>query len=100
MSHTNLHDFEAEYTHEDANVGLRVQVEKRGGGTVGRTYQGNWRYIVTRLDDSTEVARGQDYTAGMPRSHAYVARELVEYFPIKSGGAHGLDQLSPRTRRE
>lgn len=78
MSYTDLRDFTAEHTHTDDN-GLTVQVEKLGGGTVGREYTGTWRYIATD-SDGNEVARGQDCDTGMPHSHDHVAREIAAYY--------------------
>jgi hypothetical protein len=58
MSYTDLRDFFQEYETTDG-TGLRVQLEKLGGGTVDKAYDGNWRYIVTDADgrDSGRAAR-------------------------------------------
>lgn len=78
MSYTDLRDFEAEYTYV-SDTGLTVQVEKLGGGTVGREYTGTWRYVVTDAS-GTELGRGQDLTTGMPHTHVWAARFAAEYF--------------------
>lgn len=75
MSHSDLRDFEAEY--ETEVVGLLVVVEKLGGGTVGKSYAGRWRYIVQR--DGVEVVRGQDFDTGTLHTHAEVAAPLAEH---------------------
>lgn len=78
MSYTDLRDFEAEYTWV-SDSGATVQIEKLGGGAVGREYSGTWRYIVTG-PDGAEWGRGQDLTTGMPRGHHFVAKMAAEYF--------------------
>jgi hypothetical protein len=72
MSYTDLRNFSCEYS---AIVGdVTVQVEKLGGGTVGKAYTGVWRYIVTRSGGSEEIRRGQDVESGSPWTHAEAAR--------------------------
>lgn len=80
MSYTDLRDFEAEavFTFDEAGFQTRVKIAAMGGGTVGRAYAGTWRYIVTC--DGIEVARGQDFTTGMPKTHAEAAEMIYEYF--------------------
>ncbi|WP_433662491.1 hypothetical protein ACQPW1_10250 [Nocardia sp. CA-128927] len=75
MSYNDLRDFICEF--ERCREGLIVQVEKVGGGTVGKAYVGNWRYIVLR--DGAEIARGQDYT-GSRLTHAQAARHIADFF--------------------
>lgn len=82
MSYTDLRDFSAEYSYESPD-GLTVKVEKLGGGMVGGSYAGTWRYIVTDADGS-EVARGQDCETGMPHTHAEAAETIAEYFADES----------------
>lgn len=79
MAYTDLRDFEQEYEHTDPDTGLHVQLEKLGGGTLGRTYTGNWRYIITTAD-GIELARGQDLTTPLPRTHAQAAVIALDYF--------------------
>lgn len=78
MSYTDLRDFEPEYTYT-SDEGLCVQVEKLGGGTVGRKYAGTWRYVVSNANGAV-VARAQDYTLQFPHSHKWVARDIADYF--------------------
>lgn len=80
MSYTDLRDFEQEYARTMPN-GIVVQVEKLGGGTVGKAYTGTWRYIVLNPDGS-EAARGQDMETGMPHTHKQAARVIAEYFDL------------------
>lgn len=72
MSYTDLRDFSCEYTGIVGDV--TVQIEKLGGGTLGETYSGTWRYIVTRSETGEEIRRAQDCETGMPHTHAWVAR--------------------------
>lgn len=51
-----------------------VEVSKVGGGTVGREYVGAWQYRACL--NGVEVARGADFTSGMPMTHHRVAREV------------------------
>lgn len=75
LAYNDLRDFQPEYA---ATVdGLNVQVEKLGGGVPGRVYDGTWRYIVADAS-GTELARGQDFVTGMPKTHAAVAETLAE----------------------
>jgi hypothetical protein len=78
VSYTDLRDFEAEYTHVSDVYGVTVQVEKLGGGEVGREYAGKWRYIVTDTESGAEVTRGQDFETGMPYTHERAAEEIAE----------------------
>ena len=79
MNYTNLSDFTVEYTVDDY-YGMRIQIEKAGGGTPGRTYAGMWRYVVTRVSDGSEVARGQDFVSPIAHTHEWVALEIGDYF--------------------
>ncbi|WP_019629665.1 hypothetical protein [Actinomadura atramentaria] len=74
MSYTDLRDFEAEAVFEPGD-GIRIEIEKLGGGTPGEAYDGTWRYIVTNTHahGAGEVMRGQDLETGMPITHAQAA---------------------------
>jgi hypothetical protein len=78
MSYTDLRDFDPEYaaTIEDH----KIQIEKLGGGTLGRAYTGHWRYIVTHAVSGDEIARGQDLYTGTPKTHPEVVRILAGLF--------------------
>lgn len=79
MAYTDLRDFEPEYT-TTTDTGLTVQIEKLGGGTVGRAYTNeDWRYIVTAAD-GTELGRGQDLHITRAATHAQAAQEAATYF--------------------
>lgn len=73
MSYSDLRDFEPEYTAEID--GATVEIEKLGGGTLGREYVGTWRYRYTFSDGRVE--KGQDCETRMPHTHAWVAHELI-----------------------
>lgn len=78
MSYTDLRDFEREYVTEID--GYTIEIEKLGGGTVGRECTGTWRYRVIDAGGDI-VAKGQDCTTGTPHTHAYVANEIIaKYF--------------------
>lgn len=78
MSYTDLRDFESEFE-TCTTGGLFIQVEKLGGGTVDKAYDGTWRYIVSNKDGQ-EIARAQDFETGMPMTHADVASAIAGYF--------------------
>ena len=80
MSYTDLRDFEPEYSTTIA--GLHIELEKLGGGTVGRAYEGTWRYVVTDADGAEW--QGQDATTGTPKTHAQVARILADFLGAES----------------
>lgn len=77
MSYTDLRDFACEFS-VPAGDGVVVQVEKLGGGTVGKRYDGTWRYIVTR--NGEEVRRGQDLQHSSPMTHFEIAWILGAQF--------------------
>jgi hypothetical protein len=82
MCHTDPRDFAAEFTTELTerhDTPMRVEIEKVGGGTVGRRYDGTWRYVVTDLVTGEEIARGQDLHTGTPKTHAQVALIVSDF---------------------
>lgn len=78
MAYRDLRDFAPELVAQ-ADSGLIVQVEKLGGGTLGRAYTGAWRYIVSDAA-GRELGRGQDIETGMPHTHAEVAVLIADFF--------------------
>lgn len=80
MSYTDLRDFTEEYSQDFPEIGVRVQIEKLGGGTVGKSYVGTWRYIVTSLNSGSELERGQDLESHIPTTHEEAAESVAEYF--------------------
>jgi hypothetical protein len=77
MSYTDLRDFDPEAMYEFPD-GAKVEIEKLGGGTVGESYTGTWRYRHT--DSDGVVEQGQDLEVGSPHTHAQVAKVVAEYF--------------------
>lgn len=78
MSYTDLRDFaaEASFTFDVEGTDVKIEIEKLGGGTVGRAYDGTWRYIVTA--DGSEMTRGQDFTTGTPKTHQEAAALIID----------------------
>jgi hypothetical protein len=68
--------FDPEYAYVTLD-GVRVEVEKVGGGTVGRAYEGTWRYVA-RDAHGDLVACGIDFQSRVPMKHARVAQEVLE----------------------
>lgn len=80
MSHTDLSDFSPEFAYSDPYSDRWVILEKLGGGTVGESYSGTWRYIVVDSVTREELARGQNYTSRMPHTHKWVAEDIADIF--------------------
>lgn len=57
--------------------GLNVQVSKRGGGTLGKSYVGLWD--VTVMNGPVYVLDGEEIDAGTPKTHAQVARIAADF---------------------
>ncbi len=57
--------------------GLMVAVDKDGGGTLGRTYDGTWTVSVAR--GPVFLLRHASIRTGTPRAHAEVARLAYDY---------------------
>jgi len=76
-----LHEetFEPEYMM--VTDGVRVEVEKVGGGTVGRAYEGTWRYYAH--EDSVLLGCGNDFYSRTPLTHREAARAVLDF--LESG---------------
>lgn len=57
--------------------GMRIAVDKVGGGTLDRTYEGDW--TVTVMNGPTYVYDNETLTTGTPKAHAEVARMAFEF---------------------
>jgi hypothetical protein len=77
MSYTDLRDFEAEYV--KCGQYLNVEIEKLGGGTLGKAYEGHWRYRVTEIETGDVLYQGQDLHTGTPKTHAEAVRLLMDF---------------------
>ena len=64
-----------EYTH--TIEGFRVYVDKNGGGTLGKAYEGTW--TVSVQNGPVWVLDNDTLTTGTPKTHAEVARMAVEF---------------------
>lgn len=63
---------EYEWTGRPLGTHVMAEVSKVGGGTVGRRYQGAWKYRLTQ--NGKVVAEGDDLRTGSPARHGDVAR--------------------------
>lgn len=72
--YTDMRDFEPEYTTEID--GLTVEIEKAGGGTVGKEYDGRWTYRISQ--EGVPVIFGNDLFTGTPKTHAQAAEIIYE----------------------
>lgn len=68
---------EVEYS--AGTCGIRVDVAKVGGGTLGKEYAGRWFYAVYDVLGNL-VASGDDYITGMPHTHRWVASDLASIY--------------------
>lgn len=57
--------------------GLHVEVSKRGGGTLGKSYVGLWDVTVT--NGPVYVFDGKELNAGTPKTHVQVARVAAHF---------------------
>ena len=57
--------------------GLKIIVDKDGGGTLGRTYDGNW--TVTAMNGPEYVFDSDVVYTGTPKTHAQVARIVRDF---------------------
>lgn len=57
--------------------GLNIIVDKVGGGTLGRAYEGGW--IVTVMNGPVHVYDNEILHAGTPKTHAEVAAMAAEF---------------------
>lgn len=61
--------------------GLRVAVTKVGGGTVGRSYTGDWVYEIRRGSHTGKVLmHGRDLYTGTAKTHVQAARLAAEMY--------------------
>lgn len=56
----------------------RVEVEKMGGGTLNKAYDGTWKYQITFSD--AVVFEGEDLFTGTPHTHAEAAELAWDFF--------------------
>lgn len=79
MAYTDLRDFVPEFVTR-TDTGLKIEIEKLGGGTVGKKYTDEyWRYIITDAEGN-ELGRGQDLRIGHPATHQQAAKEAAVFF--------------------
>jgi hypothetical protein len=57
--------------------GLRVEVNKVGGGTLGRAYDGEW--FVTVLNGPHYIFDNANLHTGTPKTHREVAEMAVDF---------------------
>lgn len=83
--------FVAECCTEDASEysttigGLRITVDKVGGGTLGRSYPGDW--TVTVMNGPEYVYDGETLRTGLPKTHKQVARMAFEFASERIDGS-------------
>lgn len=81
MSYRDIRDFEPEYTVTmpgkfESEPDVLIEIEKLGGGTIGKYYTGIWRYRVSTPSGLLEY--GQDLDTGpIPHSHEMAASALA-----------------------
>ncbi|OEJ24277.1 hypothetical protein AS594_07040 [Streptomyces agglomeratus] len=70
--------------YETTIYGWPVSVDKDGGGTLGRSYEGTW--TVTVQNGPVYVCDREELRTGMPKTHAQVARLAYEFACERSDG--------------
>jgi hypothetical protein len=68
-----------EYKVEMPLEGITIEIEKVGGGTIGRKHDGLWKWYYGGPDYSD----GGETQMGIPRTHAEVAQLIYDYFRPK-----------------
>lgn len=61
--------------------GLSITVDKDGGGTLGRSYEGNW--TITVQNGPVFVYDNDTLHTGTPKTHAEVARTAFTFASAK-----------------
>ncbi|MFF4020010.1 hypothetical protein [Streptomyces sp. NPDC001843] len=64
--------------------GLHVQVSKRGGGTLGKSYVGLWD--VTVMNGPIYILDGEEIDAGTPKTHAQMAQIAADFASTQIDG--------------
>jgi len=87
MSYNDLRDFAPEFIAEDFFTGDRIEIEKLGGGAVGKKYSETWRFMVTDFGDPVMgvpsiTHKGQDLVTPVPCTHEDAAEFAAEYFGL------------------
>jgi hypothetical protein len=86
---------EYEYTTEldDGIYGtVTVDINKVGGGTLGKSYDGLWEYRISCVDDGLLV-QGSDLRTGMSHTHAEVAELACTFFDFLDFIPKGEDSV-------
>ena len=78
MSYADGRDFAPEYARTMPD-GTLVEIEKLGGGEIGKQYEGTWRYRVTPYGEKDETFFRQDFRTSTPKDHAEALVILVDF---------------------
>lgn len=77
-------DNNIEHEYEITLCGLDITVDKNGGGTLGRAYEGDW--TVTVKNGPVYVYDNDTLTTAVPKTHAAVAREAADFTSARADG--------------
>jgi hypothetical protein len=78
-------DITPEFIAED-RTGMRIEIEKVGGGTIGQAYDGRWSYRVTMPASGGflgSTMTGDDLYTGTPKTHAETAEILCDMVDLE-----------------
>jgi hypothetical protein len=68
-----------EWSYVDAGIsGMTVRVAKTGGGTVGKSYEGEWEFEV--LNPKGEAIQKSYISTGTPKTHVEACREVLSFY--------------------
>jgi hypothetical protein len=76
MVYPDMRGFTSEFTYVAES--RKVEVEKLGGGVLGKTYEGKWRYKVYDLKGEL-LAEGRDMYSERPVSHREMALAVLDF---------------------
>lgn len=68
------------YVLSDSGRDYEIAIEKVGGGTVGRSYEGYWHWLVLGTDDIQEMF------TGTPKTHAEAAEIAADFLDALRDG--------------
>jgi hypothetical protein len=68
------------YVLADSGRDYEIAIEKVGGGTVGRAYEGAWHFLVLGTDDILEMF------TGTPKTHQEAAEIAADFLDALRNG--------------
>lgn len=76
------YDTEPERAYEVGSNGASIWIAKKGGGTVGKSYHGDW-LAQFRATDGTILHQDEYLCSGLPKSHDEMARVYADFLRVR-----------------